>query len=887
MKMNWNNLLRKVWLYPGLIVILFAGVLGMAPPPYASGSIRFAVIGDYGRAGSSELDVANLVKSWDPDFIITTGDNNYPDGSAATIDQNIGQYYHEFIFPYTGAYGAGAATNRFFPSLGNHDWVAPDAQPYLDYFTLPGNERYYDFIRGPVHFFVVDSDSYEPSGITSTSIQAAWLQNALAASTSPWNLVYLHHAPYSSGEHGSNTTLQWPYAAWGADAVLAGHDHTYERIFRDGIVYFVNGLGGRSIYSFGAPVTGSQFRYNEDYGAMLVDATGTQVSFEFINRTGEIIDSHVLDSGPTIPSVPVLSAPANNALTADYTPLLNWNDSTPNLDHYQIQLATDSAFTAIVLDQNDIALSEFTPLADLAPNTKYYWRVRAYNAVGDSSAWSASRTFRTAILPPTLTAPTDGGFLLNKRPTFTWEAVPGAASYVLEVSTLDTFASKTINKTVPALSYTHTADLLPSTHYFWRVKANAAAGSNGPSAYSDVWEFTTANPPSIPVLSSPANNALTTDYTPLLDWKDSTLPSGTTFGHYEVQVDNNSDFSSPEATGSTASGLITDSQFTPTSDLASNTKFYWRVRSLNDAGEYSAWSASRTFRTALTPPVLNTPANEADLLELRPPFDWSDVPGATGYTIQIANNPNFKPVLRTSSTVASTYIPTADLTKNATLYWRVQTRGANGPSEWSAHRTFHTPINPPAAPTLTAPANNFLTTDYTPTFTWSMPLTSPPFDHFIVQVDNNADFSSPEVNETDVPASPFTPTSDLASNTKFYWRVRAVNATGEMGNWSASRTFRTALTPPVLTAPANGSTATDTTPTFTWSAVPGASSYTLQVSKNDTFTQLVLNKTVTTAAYTPTTALPANIPLFWRVKANGVNGPSLWSNPVWTLTISQ
>ncbi|MEW6241109.1 MAG: metallophosphoesterase, partial [Chloroflexota bacterium] len=346
----------------------------MAPPPDASGSIRFAVIGDYGRAGSSELDVANLVKSWDPDFIITTGDNNYPDGSAATIDQNIGQYYHEFIFPYMGAYGAGAATNRFFPSLGNHDWNTTNAQPYLDYFTLPGNERYYDFVRGPVHFFVVDSDSYEPSGITSTSLQAAWLQNALAASTSPWNLVYLHHAPYSSGEHGSNTTLQWPYAAWGADAVLAGHDHTYERIFRDGIVYFVNGLGGRSIYSFGAPVTGSQFRYNEDYGAMLVDATEVQVTFEFINRTGELIDSYVLDGGPAIPSVPVLSAPANNALTTDYTPLLNWNDSTPDLEHYQLQLATDSAFSAIVLDQNDIEISELTPLTDLSPNTKYYWR---------------------------------------------------------------------------------------------------------------------------------------------------------------------------------------------------------------------------------------------------------------------------------------------------------------------------------------------------------------------------------------------------------------------------------------------------------------------------------------------------------------------------------
>ncbi|MFZ5903155.1 MAG: hypothetical protein ACOYZ8_06370, partial [Chloroflexota bacterium] len=135
-------------------------------------------------------------------------------------------------------------------------------------------------------------------------------------------------------------------------------------------------------------------------------------------------------------------------------------------------------------------------------------------------------------------------------------------------------------------------------------------------------------------------------------------------------------------------------------------------------------------------------------------------------------------------------------------------------------------------------------------------------------------------------ASPFTPTSDLAPNTRFYWRARAVNATGEMGNWSVSRYFRTALTSPVLTSPPNGDTPSDATPTFMWNPVAGATGYTIQVSKNDTFTQLVLNKNAATNSYTPTAALPANIPLFWRVKANGANGPSLWSDPVWSFTVT-
>ncbi len=267
--------------------------------PFAS-TIRFAVIGDFGIAGQPEADVANLVKSWNPDFITTVGDNNYPSGGALTIDQNIGQYYHDFIYPYAGSYGAGATANRFFPVPGNHDWYTAGAQPYLDYFTLPNNERYYDFVQGPVHFFMLDSDANEPDGITSASTQASWLQNRLAASTSKWKLVYLHHAPYSSAWHGSQTTLQWSFQAWGATAVLAGHDHSYERILKNGFPYFVNGLGGASPYLFGLPISGSQVRYSADYGAMRVSASDEFIAFEFINRAGAIIDRYVITSTMTI-----------------------------------------------------------------------------------------------------------------------------------------------------------------------------------------------------------------------------------------------------------------------------------------------------------------------------------------------------------------------------------------------------------------------------------------------------------------------------------------------------------------------------------------------------------------------------------------------------------
>lgn len=76
---------------------------------------------------------------WGVDFIITVGDNNYPDGEASTIDNNIGQYYRKYIDNYQGTYpGSDPPINRFFPSLGNHDWHQVPPIPYLDYFDLPG-----------------------------------------------------------------------------------------------------------------------------------------------------------------------------------------------------------------------------------------------------------------------------------------------------------------------------------------------------------------------------------------------------------------------------------------------------------------------------------------------------------------------------------------------------------------------------------------------------------------------------------------------------------------------------------------------------------------------------------------------------------------------------
>jgi tartrate-resistant acid phosphatase type 5 len=269
-----------------------------AGTPALPGRTRFAVFGDYGKAGSNEEKVANLVAGWKPDFIVTLGDNNYPLGEATTIDANIGQYFHDFIAPYTGHYGCGASENRFFPSLGNHDWYTIGATPYLDYFSLPGNERYYDVTFGDVHLFALDSDPSEPDGVSVDSIQASWLKDRLAASTAKWKVVYMHHPPYSSGPHLSNDYMQWPYRQWGANVVFAGHDHDYERLTIGGTPYIVAGLGGADIYTVGPLLPESEAHFDSDFGAVLVEATSTSFTAQFFTHDSRLIDKVVLNVAP-------------------------------------------------------------------------------------------------------------------------------------------------------------------------------------------------------------------------------------------------------------------------------------------------------------------------------------------------------------------------------------------------------------------------------------------------------------------------------------------------------------------------------------------------------------------------------------------------------------
>ena len=101
--------------------------------------LRFAVIGDFGSGSAYEAAVANLVKSWNPVFIVAVGDDRY---GARDYDAAVGQFYCDYLKDAeAGVYCSGgtSAVNRFFPALGNHDYSdGGGLAEYLSYFTLPG-----------------------------------------------------------------------------------------------------------------------------------------------------------------------------------------------------------------------------------------------------------------------------------------------------------------------------------------------------------------------------------------------------------------------------------------------------------------------------------------------------------------------------------------------------------------------------------------------------------------------------------------------------------------------------------------------------------------------------------------------------------------------------
>ncbi len=286
----------------------------------------------------------------------------------------------------------------------------------------------------------------------------------------------------------------------------------------------------------------------------------------------------------TVPSAPVLVAPAQNATGVAPSPILSWNASA-GAATYRLQVATDSTFTTLVLNDSTVTSTSF--VATLGNNTLYFWRVNAKNTAGTSAYSTVFRfTTGTATTPaaPVLTAPAQAATGIALSPVLSWAASAGATTYRVQVSLNAAFTTTVVNDSTVTGTTRTVGPLTNNTTYYWRVNAKNSAGT---SAYSSTWSFTTVvAAPSAPVLGTPALNATGVAQNPTLSW---TASAGATT--YRLQVSTDSNF---------ATTFLNDSTITGTSraltGLAANTVYYWRVNAKN-AGGTSAYSTRFRFTT--------------------------------------------------------------------------------------------------------------------------------------------------------------------------------------------------------------------------------------------------------------------------------------------------
>jgi tartrate-resistant acid phosphatase type 5 len=888
----------------------------------------FAVIGDFGLASQSEADVSNLVKSWAPDFIITVGDNNYPHGAADTIDSNIGQYYHDYIFPYRGKYGAGAPYKKFYPVLGNHDWDTNDAQAYFNYFSFYNDIGYYDLIKGPVHFFMLDSDPSEPDGTSVTSEQAKWLRKGLAASTSDFNIVVFHHAPYSSGKHGSTTYMQWPFEAWGADAVLSGHDHIYERFNIDGIPYIVNGLGGEELYPYSTILPGSQIRFNTDFGAMRVEVGNLSMKFQFLTRAGTLIDEYTINkSFPVVSSITRATPSPSNSQNVDFQ--VTFSEPVTGVDPsdfilstsglsgtlvssvsgsgnlYTVSADTGTGGGSIRLDliDNDSILNTFgNPLGKSGSGNGSYVNGETYGIDKNAPA-----TASVSLLSPN---PSNAGsveFLV----TFS-ESVSGVDSS--DFSTTSTMGASVSNVNGADNLYTvsvRTTAGVDNLHLniadndsITDSAGNPLGGygvGNGNFLSAGAYQMDRVTPSVTSIIragSNPSSAAgvdfIVTFSEPVsgLDASDFSLSSTNLSGAAVTTINNMNPFyivtvSTGSGTGTIRLDLIDDDSIT---DSAGNPPGGPGVGNGNYiTGETYSIEKSFPIATSIIRSGLN-PASTASVdfivtfSESVSGVDSSDF-GLTSTDLlnpSIIKVTNVDPFYIVSvNTGAGTGTLRLDLIDDGSIE---NSSGSNLGGAGATNGNFNSgetfniskaTVNF-SAPSLRDPRQNFLTNSSTPFFSWDKVRGASQYE-ITIALDSifSQIFASQVVSGTSYPS-----TLALDDNT-YYWRVRAYNSANQPGKYSTTNKFTIDTTPPpapTLLSPADKSMITKTN--FVWGKIGEATKYQIEIDTNADFSSPEWSSLRNDPSYQVSNMHRGTY--FWHVRAKDAAGN--WGD--WSLIFS-
>lgn len=583
----------------------------------------------------------------------------------------------------------------------------------------------------------------------------------------------------------------------------------------------------------------------------------------------------LLNISGAVKAAPVLSSPPNGSLSTTGSFGLAWG-AVENIDHYELQIASDSKFSSILIDEEVIYVPHIIFGAD--DDGVYYWRVRGVSATNSNGPWSKAFKLTydsTAPNAPVLSKPLNN-LTVNGSPAFSWLAAATATKYQFQYETSvdgnpETYAYRSAILTKTSFSLPTIPPL--NTPIYWQVRSADAAGnwSDWSAQYS-----VTVNPikPASPKISLPKNNTATDDSTPILSW-GSVLYAD----KYDVQIANNAKF-----TGATMYSDISGTSM-ETAELPDG-KYFWRVQARNLLGMVSAWSGSFSFTVDTVPPaapVLSKPLNDSDFIG-NPTFTWLASIGATKYQLQYsytldANDDTYD--YRSGEIIGLKHSPTTVPTIFQPIYWQVRAKDLAGNwSPWSNSLSVTIRPLPPVAPKLSAPANNSVQTSATPILTFGTVLFA---DSYRLQVSRDPKFSGTlifdivDIHDNSKSYGPF-------ADGKYYWRVQGLNGNYVYGPWSSTYSFTVDTTGPAAPTSLKPDNAINMrlTPLFSWAASTGAKYYQFQIDTVNTFASPDYD---VATLKTPSIKLPLTLAVntyYWHVRAVDVYGN--WGN--WSETRS-
>jgi acid phosphatase type 7 len=238
---------------------------------------------------SGAAKTANLLAAVDG-TVFTLGDNAYESGTP-----------REFADCYGPTWGRFKARTK--PVVGNHEYQTAFANGYYDYFGAAAGDPtkgYYSYDLGAWHVLVINSNCAQVAGCKAGSPQEQWVRAELAAHPTLCTMAMWHHPRYSSGEHGDDPSMRDIWQALyegGADVVLSGHDHDYQRYkpqdadgrvdLARGVRQFVAGTGGRELYKWDHKDVNSEVKNNQTFGVLKLTLHPDAYAWEFIPIEGE------------------------------------------------------------------------------------------------------------------------------------------------------------------------------------------------------------------------------------------------------------------------------------------------------------------------------------------------------------------------------------------------------------------------------------------------------------------------------------------------------------------------------------------------------------------------------------------------------------------------